>query len=70
LPWKTIVSDLQELHTIVKQTRSNAAPGPDGLNAAFYKTTWDWIGDDVHRLVSTFYQTTRMPGLPMTLSLL
>lgn len=34
------VPDLQEIHNIVKHIRSNAAPGPDGLNAAFYKAAW------------------------------
>jgi hypothetical protein len=35
--------------------RSNAAPGPDGLNAAFYKSAWPWIQQDVHQLVTEFY---------------
>jgi hypothetical protein len=29
---------IQELHVIIKEMRSNASPGPDGLNAAFYKS--------------------------------
>jgi hypothetical protein len=28
--------------------RSNATPRPDGLNAAFYKATWNWSKHDVH----------------------
>jgi hypothetical protein len=47
--------DLTELHTIIKNMRSNATPCPDGLNAAFYKATWNWSKQDVHHLVSTFY---------------
>jgi hypothetical protein len=37
--------------------RKNASPGPDGLNAAFYKSTWSWIKDDIHTLVTNFYST-------------
>jgi hypothetical protein len=48
---------IQELHAIIKEMRSNASPGPDGLNAAFYKSAWTWIGKDVHILVTTFYTT-------------
>lgn len=54
------VPDLQELHTIVKNMRNNAAPGPDGLNAAFYKASWSWVSSDVHNLVSSFYQNGRL----------
>jgi hypothetical protein len=45
---------IHELHQIVKQMRNNASPGPDGLNAAFYKSAWSWIGTDVHKLVTNF----------------
>lgn len=41
--------------------RNNAAPGPDGLNAAFYKATWNWSGKDVFDLVNSFYQTGTLP---------
>jgi hypothetical protein len=41
--------------------RSNAAPGPDGLNAAFYKASWEWIGNDVYDLVSSFYNSGSLP---------
>lgn len=41
------VPDLQEIHNIVKHMRSNVAPGPDGLNPAFYKAAWNWVGQDV-----------------------
>jgi len=53
---------MQEIHSIVKNMRSNAAPGPDGLNAAFYKASWDWIGKDVHNFVSSFYQSGSLPA--------
>jgi len=29
---------MQELYNIVKKMETNAAPGPDGLSAGFYKS--------------------------------
>lgn len=51
---------ISELHTIIKEMRSNASPGPDGLNAAFYKSSWPWTSTDVHQMVTTFYTTAFM----------
>lgn len=55
------IPNMQEIHSIVKSMRSNAALRPDGLNAAFYKSSWEWIGIDVLNLISSFYQTSSMP---------
>jgi len=52
---------MHEIHTIIKNMRSNAAPGPDGLNAAFYKSSWEWIGKDVLDLVTSFYESVSLP---------
>jgi hypothetical protein len=47
--------------------RSNAFPSPDGLNVAFFKPTWPWISQDVHKLVTDFYSTTSLqPKLNQT----
>jgi hypothetical protein len=40
--------------------RSNTSPGPDGLNAGFYKSGWPWISKDVHDLVTQFYTSAFM----------
>jgi hypothetical protein len=53
--------NLQEIHAIVKEMRSNAAPGLDGLNAAFYKSAWTWIQQDVYQMVTQFYQSAHLP---------
>jgi hypothetical protein len=50
--------DKHELHSIIKNMRNNASPGPDGLNAAFYKSVWHWIADDVYSVVREFYTST------------
>ena len=46
--------DLNEIHDIIRNMRSNAAPGPDGLNAAFYKSAWHWAKDDIYKVVKRF----------------
>ena len=38
--------------------RSNASSGSDDLNAAFYKSVWPWLADDVNTLVREFYAST------------
>jgi hypothetical protein len=40
---------------------NNAAPALDGMNAAFYKASWSWASTDVHKLVSTFYSSGKLP---------
>jgi len=51
-----------EIHSVIKQMRSNAAPGPDGLNAAFYKSSWEWTSQDIYALVTHFYSNAQMPS--------
>jgi hypothetical protein len=53
--------DHNELHGIIKQMRSKAAPGPDGLNAAFYKAAWNWVKDDIYQVVKDFYTHAHLP---------
>jgi hypothetical protein len=58
---------VQELYSIIKNIRSNASPGPDGLSAAFFKSAWQWISKDVHELVIEFYSSVFMhPDLNQT----
>jgi hypothetical protein len=49
------ILDVQELHNIIKNMRSNTSSRPEGLNAAFYKSAWTWVSQDIHTLVSDFY---------------
>lgn len=51
---------IEELHQILKSMRNGASPGPDGLNAAFYKLAWPWIATDIYNLVIDFYNTAFM----------
>lgn len=55
------IPDKAELWGILKNMKKDAAPGPDGFNAAFYRVSWDWLGDDVVNLVQNFYHTGMLP---------
>lgn len=55
------IPEKQEIFQILKSMRRNASPGPDGFNVAFYLSAWNWIGDDIARLVQNFYQTGILP---------
>jgi len=54
--------DLNEIHDIIRNMRSNAAPGPDGLNAVFYKSAWNWANDDIYKVVKDFYTHAHLPA--------
>lgn len=53
-PYTNSIPDCHELHNIIKNMRSNVAPGPYGLNAGFYKAAWSWIGNGVLEVVKNF----------------
>jgi hypothetical protein len=55
------VPDKEEIWSILKGMRNDASPGPDGLNAAFYKAAWKWIGEDITKLVHNFYLNGYLP---------
>lgn len=52
---------VDECLQIIKSMRLTAAPGPDGLNVAFYRAAWPWIKQDVHKLVTEFYNSGSFP---------
>ncbi|WVZ83225.1 hypothetical protein U9M48_030394 [Paspalum notatum var. saurae] len=56
------ITNSQEIIQIINNTRSDASPGPDGLNAAFYNAAWSWIADDVVKLIQQFYRTGTLPA--------
>ena len=61
--WYTYsIPTLLEIHDIIKQMRNNAAPGLDGFNAAFYKSSWQWTKDDIYKVVMDFYSHAYMPS--------
>jgi hypothetical protein len=55
------IPDKDEIWGIMKGMRNDASLGPDGLNTAFYKATWKWMGDDITRLIQNFYYNGHLP---------
>jgi hypothetical protein len=55
------ILDLKEIHDIITKMRNNVALGPDGLNAAFYKSAWSWAQHDIHKVVAIFYTHAVLP---------
>lgn len=51
-----------EIHDTIKHMRSNAAPGPDGLSAAFYKSTQPWAKDDIYKVVADLFSHAHLPA--------
>lgn len=39
--------------------RRDASPGLDGLNVAFYRAAWQWIENDVTKMVQEFYNAVK-----------
>ncbi|KAI0515995.1 hypothetical protein KFK09_008666 [Dendrobium nobile] len=52
----------EEVKKIVFSGNSNSAPGPDGFNFFFYKSTWHIIGSWVCKAVSSFFNKCYMPN--------
>ncbi|WVZ82000.1 hypothetical protein U9M48_029317 [Paspalum notatum var. saurae] len=55
------ISDKQEILGIIKNMKKDAALGPDGLNVAFYRAAWPWLGEDIIKLIKDFYETDFRP---------
>jgi hypothetical protein len=53
--------DKQEIWQVLNDMKRNASPSPDGFNVKFYLATWDWIGDEVHKLVVDFFSSSLLP---------
>jgi exonuclease III len=50
-----------EVYNAVKDMKSMAAPGPDGLPALFYHTYWDIVGNDVTREILDILNNNKSP---------
>ena len=44
----------EEVHYALSQMHPNKAPGPDGMNALFYQSFWNTIGEDVVNKIMSF----------------
>lgn len=46
-----------QIWDILKEMKTDASPGPDGLNVGFYKSAWPWIKKDITEMVKEFFLT-------------
>ncbi|VFQ90070.1 unnamed protein product [Cuscuta campestris] len=51
---------MEEVRRVVYEIGSDKAPGPDGYTAAFFKTQWDIVGQDVYGAVLEFFNTGKL----------
>jgi hypothetical protein len=54
--------DKKEILDTLKEMKRNASPGPDGFNVEFYLAAWEWIGDDVTKVIRDFYVQGTLPN--------
>ena len=45
----------EEVWGVIKELKPEKAPGPDGMTAAFYQSSWTVIKEDIMRAVNAFY---------------
>ena len=45
----------EEIHAVVKELKSDKAPGPDGFIGIFYKSCWSIIKKDLKAAINFFY---------------
>jgi len=45
----------EEIHAVVKELKSDKAPGPDGFIGIFYKSCWGVIKEDLKAAINFFY---------------
>ena len=45
----------EEIHAVVKELKSDKAPGPDGFIGIFYKSCWGIIKEDLKAAINFFY---------------
>ena len=46
---------LEEVKKTVFSMKENTAPDPDGFSVSFYKQCWDFIKDDLMKMIIDFY---------------
>lgn len=57
----TIPSDV-EIKNVIFRLNQNKAPGPDGLISAFFKATWEFIGEEVTTSIKKFFAMNFLPA--------
>ncbi|XP_043696737.1 uncharacterized protein LOC122647384, partial [Telopea speciosissima] len=52
----------KEIMEVVFAMKNSRAPGPDGFGAAFFKHSWDVVGEDLTLAVKWFFSKTGLPS--------
>lgn len=55
--WLTATPSVDEILNIIKVLNSWKAPEPDGMNAEFYKKTWEISGPSVVKFIQNFFES-------------
>ncbi|XP_035845270.1 uncharacterized protein LOC118491527 [Helianthus annuus] len=50
----------EEVKNAIFNTGENKAPGPDGYTSAFFKSSWDIVGEDVSSAVIVFFDNGKL----------
>lgn len=62
---------LAEVEEVVRDLKSNEAPGLNGFTSEFFKAGWKFLGDNIHELVEHFrYTQWNWSGLNATFLML
>lgn len=59
----------EEIDAVVASCDSSKSPGPDGFNFRCIKESWDVIKQDVYGIIHEFWNSSRLPNMPVTPSL-
>lgn len=51
-----------EIRSVFFKLNPNKAPGPDGLTSAFFKASWDVVGQEVVSSIQCFFRTSFLPA--------
>ncbi|KAH0772342.1 hypothetical protein KY290_016323 [Solanum tuberosum] len=52
---------IDEVRRAVMGLNKNSAGGPDGMTGAFYQSSWEIIGEDIHKMVKAFVCGADLP---------
>ncbi|XP_020259105.1 uncharacterized protein LOC109835548 [Asparagus officinalis] len=50
----------EEIRNAIFSMPDNKAPGPDGYNATFFKSSWSIVGDEVTQAIADFFRTGKL----------
>lgn len=52
---------LEDLKAVIWEGVGDKSPDPDGFNMSFYRACWDFVNEDLLKVVEEFYRGFRVP---------